>query len=811
MLTIYKLESILSKLIIYKMCNGHMNARALVYFFVFSGLISMTKAHAVVGTRVVDVVGNIHQIGLDNSDAKESILVFVSPNCDSSQTLSNLLSDVAHYAKEKNHSIYAVISDNTTNWNQAIAFAEAMQLAFPLILDTNRILAGALTTPLDAQVFDISGQTIWSGSIASILKQLGPEKGSFDTVVANNEPVESCLTESGFSDFETKPPTYNRNIAPIINANCSECHRENGVAPFALDSYQQVRKFAPVITYVTEKGIMPPWNASKDSGHYLNERILSLKQKAILKNWAQTGTPEGNLNDTPPKANLSTSGWRLGEPDIVIEMPESFSISASGPDVYRYFVVEDAIPDDLEIAAIDFKPGDASVVHHSNFFVDYGQKARALDKKDPQPGFSVFGTGGLFSYWDTDNSAAGLGAWAPGGNAIRYPDGMGIKLPGGADFVFEIHYHPTGKNSVDRSQLAIYLSKKPIKQEVSALFMGTDEVVIPAGTKNYQRHVWMELPEDIHLVDIAPHMHYLGKTSRVTARLPDSSEQILLEATWDFRWQNAYYFRKPMYLPKGTRIDAYFSYDNSSNNPYNPYDPPVTATWGWGSDQEMGELYLTVLAKNKRQLKKLQNAAFESWFRTSDPVLSIAPLAVDTTVDKLTQLSIWEPRAESLIRTLSSDPMRFKQAISQLKVRAKQSPDDAKNYVLLGALYGWSSIFNSRHLNKWQKSFDKALDLDPSNWDALYALASGYADTKEQQYHPFALPYFEQLLDLQRKDPQTNPLYLKTYQGLGELYEKMGKLGLAKTIWGEGLQRYPEKPYFLERLGLNTNVEGGER
>ncbi|NKB76454.1 MAG: hypothetical protein GKR96_05250 [Gammaproteobacteria bacterium] len=577
----------------------------------------------IVGTRVIDVQGNRIQLGMDENVLKAVVIVFLNPTCsplvmDRSTNDVRSLNEISAHVHKLGMKFYGVVSDINTSWAEVKEYVDSQGLGFPVILDGDGNLAHLLNPVTTSEVFVLSKH--------SELLRHGGLSGISEIVTAVSKGEFSQERQSISKDCPLRRPdvteqslNYNQHIAGLIQGNCVECHRKNGVAPFHLENYIQARNFAHVIAHVTRERIMPPWKADSDSGHYLNERLLTQYQIDLIQNWVKGGAKEGDAAAAIPAPELDVSGWRLGQPDIVITMPEAFDIPSSGPDIYRYFVVNDAIPDDLQIAMIDFKPGDPSVVHHSNFFVDYGKKARKMDEKDPKPGFSVFGTGGFFSYWDEDSTAAGLGAWAPSGNPVRYADGIGIKLPGGADFVFEVHYHPTGKKTRDLSQLGIYLSEKPIKRAVSSLFVGTSQIDIPAGDANYRRQFWIELPANIELVDIAPHMHYLGTRAEVDALLPSGKTVSLLKADWDFRWQGAYYYREPLHLPKGTRISAMMRYDNSADNPYNPYSPPTRATWGWGTDQEMGEIYLTVLSESDDDLKKLQDAAQQSWYRSSAP------------------------------------------------------------------------------------------------------------------------------------------------------------------------------------------------
>jgi len=791
----------------------------------FALLVSnQAMAIKLIGMRAIDVNGNLLQIGIEDSNLKPAVITFINSQCSISQAYLKDLNQLNQQARKQGLTFYGVIAEPNTPSNEVKAFAAQQGFDFPVIHDISGNLTNELEPRVLPETFVISkfDDLLYHGRIDDRFTAQGKLKPGATSQDLNNAIAEISKGKK-VSNARTAPVgcslpardagqlpetvSYNQHVAPVINANCAECHRENGIAPFPLVDYKQSKAFSYMIHHVTKERLMPPWKARPNSGHYLNERVISDYEIALLEKWAKTGAAEGEARYAAIAPQLETSEWRLGKPDIIITMPEEFEVPASGPDIYRYFVAKNAIPKDLEIAAIDFKPGDPSVVHHCNFFVDYGKKARKKDAEDPAPGFSVFGTGSFFSYWDEDQTAAGLGAWAPGGNPIRYPEGMGVKLPGGADFVFEIHYHPTGKKAVDRSQFAIYLSKKPVKTVVSSLFMGTNTVLIEPGDKNYKRHFWMDVPADMELVDIAPHMHYLGTEAKVEVTYPNGEKKLLMDVVWDFRWQGAYFFREPVKIPKGSRIDAFTAYDNSADNPYNPYNPPVPATWGWGTDQEMGEMYLTVVTKGQRSLRKLQKAAQQSWFRPSDPAISMGgPMTAERAIDILRRYSTWETNGEAVAQQVATEAKLFDDVTKSLKKAFKKNRKDAKAM----EIYATMNAIGSQFASGWSQSsmyseaikyYEKALKLDPTLWDARFTMATGYAGESKESYQQYAIGEFKKLIKIQEKAAIKKAYFAKTYEDLGDLYKRRGELKKAKQVWEQGYKHHPNSMKLVERLG----------
>ena len=305
-------------------------------------------------------------------------------------------------------------------------------------------------------------------------------------------------------------------------------------------------------------------------------------------------------------------------------MPLDYQVPASGDDIYRYFVIPSELTEDKAIVAVDFRPGDPSVVHHCIAYMDRTGVAKRIDDGNDTPGFSVFGehadsSGQRFQPNGLDTSSQ-IAGWAPGTQPYVLPPGMGSHLGAGGDFVLEVHYHLTGKATTDRTAMALYFADEPVERETVGMVMGTQDINIAPGDPDYWRQVWMEVPTDIDLIEISPHMHYLGKTVEVVATLPDGSEEPLITIDdWDFRWQGAYFYRQPVHLPKGTRIDAYFRFDNSAKNPFNQASPPIRVREGWRTVDEMCLFYFTAVPREAEDADKLMRASVDSFRRPGAP------------------------------------------------------------------------------------------------------------------------------------------------------------------------------------------------
>jgi hypothetical protein len=380
-----------------------------------------------------------------------------------------------------------------------------------------------------------------------------------------------------------EPATFTKDVAPILWKHCAGCHRPGEVGPFPLLSYRDAAKRAELLKDVVEHRAMPPWKAEPGYGHFLDERRLTDQEIATIARWADDGAEEGDPKDLPPPPRFS-DGWQLGEPDLVLEMPEAFDVPASGEDVFRCFVIPTGLLEDRAVTAIEFRPGNRRVVHHALFFLDSRGQARARDAEDPGPGFASFGGPGFLP-------TGALGGWAPGTGPRPLPDGVARLLPKGSDLVLQVHYHPSGKPETDRSRVGLHFAdKKPDALRIlTAIALVRRDFAIPAGASDYViRPEPLVLPVDVHAIGITPHMHWIGRQMKVRAIKPDGAEVPLIWIkAWDFNWQGQYLFAEPVALPKGTRIEVEATYDNSAANPRNPSRPPRTVTFGEQTEDEM--------------------------------------------------------------------------------------------------------------------------------------------------------------------------------------------------------------------------------
>jgi hypothetical protein len=395
-------------------------------------------------------------------------------------------------------------------------------------------------------------------------------------------------------------PTFNQDVAPILYEHCASCHRPGEVAPFALLSYADAAKRAGLIAAVTERRFMPPWPPEPGYGEFAHERRLSDAQIRTLKEWAAAGAPEGP--GSPPPTPRFAEGWQGGEPDVVLKMPESYQVPADGPDRFICFVLPAPFDRDVYVGGAEFRPGNARVVHHALVMLDDSGRARARAQVNGGSSYPCFGGGGI--------AVSGmLFGWAPGSMPMPAEPGISRLVPKGTDIVVQIHYHPSGKPEVDQSLLGLKFGDAPTKGVATLLLVNTN-IYIPAGATDHRVKAATVLPQDAELFGVFPHAHYLGKEMKIHAHLPDGTTQPLIYIKdWDFNWQGQYRYKRPVKLPKGTRIELEYSYDNSAANPQNPSNPPRPVRWGEQTTDEMAVAFFGVLLERPEDVRGFQREA----------------------------------------------------------------------------------------------------------------------------------------------------------------------------------------------------------
>lgn len=388
--------------------------------------------------------------------------------------------------------------------------------------------------------------------------------------------------------------TFNRDIAAILFQACANCHRPGEAGPFPLLSYQDAKSHARQIVAVTKARIMPPWLPEPGELKFADELRLSETQIALIEKWVEEGALEGPPSD-PLGVPSFVAGWQLGKPDLIVKAEKPYRLPASGTDQYWNFIFRTPTNQTRWLKAMEIRPGDKRVVHHANVLVDRMQSARAQETS-PGAGFGGMEIKIESEAFDPDSHFL---FWKPGTVPYTEPEGMALRLDAGTDLVLNIHLQPSGKQEWIQPSLGLYFTDRPATLFPMLLQLENDRHLdIPPGEKDFVVTDEFTLPEDVGLLAIYPHAHYLGRDLQAVATFPDGRKKSLIHIpNWNLNWQAVYRYADPVELPSGTVISMRYSYDNSGENVLNPNNPPKRVTAGNRSSDEMAHLWLQVLPR----------------------------------------------------------------------------------------------------------------------------------------------------------------------------------------------------------------------
>jgi hypothetical protein len=408
-----------------------------------------------------------------------------------------------------------------------------------------------------------------------------------------------CAAASFAADTGSSGVTFYRDVLPVLQNNCQECHRPGEAAPMSFLTYDSTRPWAKAMKAAVLTKKMPPWFADPHTGKWSNDRTLPDSAKQTLIAWVDAGAPAGDAKDAPKPIQF-TDGWAIPKPDLVFDAPE-FDVPASGTIDYQYIVIPTNFKEDTWVQYAEARPGDRVHVHHIIAFV---REPGNPWLKDAKPGVPFVpaehireaqkrareqqGGGQHRGRGDGDGGAPGfLVGYAPGVPPAMLAPGQARLVQAGSDIVLQIHYTANGKPGKDRSRVGIVLAKEPPKVKVLTLAASTEDFAIPPGNPNYEVDSKVTLQEQATLVSLLPHMHLRGKDFEYRLVYPTGEKEVLLRVPkYDFSWQLWYTFDKPKVLPAGTTIECTAHYDNSANNAANP-DPTKEVHFGEQSWEEM--------------------------------------------------------------------------------------------------------------------------------------------------------------------------------------------------------------------------------
>ncbi len=400
--------------------------------------------------------------------------------------------------------------------------------------------------------------------------------------------------------------TYTRDVAPIFQQKCQECHQPGSIAPMSLLTYDDAKKYSRRIRAKVSERLMPPWHIDRTIGvqQFKNDRSLSDAQVATIVNWVDAGTPLGDPKDMPPAITFpDPNRWqlaeKLGAPDLVIRS-KPYTLAPRTQDKWYRPVVETGVTEPRWVRAIEVKPvraNDRKIVHHVLAYL--------LQPED--------GVTGLASSAHDHQSNAGLFMeWAVGKTGQIFPEDAGKLMLPGSQIRWEVHMHAIGEEFKDSQvEMAVYFYPKgfvPAHRTVLRMFdlsRGAD-LDIPPNEKTITQNFYV-LPAPARLENFQPHMHMRGKAMSLEAVYPDGRKEVLSAVSnFQWNWHINYVYSADVapLLPKGTMLAFTAWHDNTAANVNNP-DPSQWVGWGDRTVDEMAHNWIDVTYLEQNEFDKL--------------------------------------------------------------------------------------------------------------------------------------------------------------------------------------------------------------
>lgn len=393
---------------------------------------------------------------------------------------------------------------------------------------------------------------------------------------------------------KAQTPTFHENIASIIYDNCTECHRAGELGPMHLTNYEEISSLGGFIEYVIESGQMPPWTPDHNYSTFIGERYLTDDEIQTFSDWVAGGMPEGDPANNPGLPDFP-EGSQVGEPDLVLEMPEPYVHGGDGTEQYQVFVLPTGLNEETEISAVEIRPGNSAIAHHAlvgyTHNINSINQAIALDAATEDPGYESFGSYGVEVQDDF------FGGWAPGMTTLISPPTIGKIMEANSYLLLQMHYGESLTEEADQTSINLFFADEPIEREIENALMSPEHLSVPfyiPANEVVEFHGTMYVPTDVSLISIIPHSHLLGKSWEAYATSLDNQDTIPLIhiPDWDFHWQGIFTYPSLVHIPEGYTIHAIASYDNTSSNPFNPNNPPQPMSFGDFTTDEMYVMFL---------------------------------------------------------------------------------------------------------------------------------------------------------------------------------------------------------------------------
>ncbi len=533
---------------------------------------------------LLDQAGKFHQLSWYGD--QKAVVVLIHANGDAA--VRNAVTDLNRVQTEFTGQdvvffmLNPMVADNRQN---IAAEVEKFNDSIPVLVDESQLVAESLGADRAGEVFVIDPtalRVVYRGPVGqganNFLKQALSAHLSGQEIASNTVAVTGSAVEyPARKEHAMRKISYTEDIVPILQDNCVGCHHQGGIAPWSMSSHKMIQGWSPMIREVVMTRRMPPGQIDPHLGLPIDDVVeITPEEKQRLVHWIDAGAKMDSGEDDPLLSmRFDDDKFKLGEPDMVFKVTAQ-SIPATGIVDYRYIPVELNLDKDIWIQAMEFVPGDPQVLHHVIAYLSspVDKSVRGRNNGSPR-GENVAG-------------------FAPGRQPDQFRDNSGRLIPKGSNLLLQMHYTTSGKETVDETEVGIYIHDEPPTYIMSGAVAGQRRFLIPAHAKEHKLQGEQLIEKDAYLYSMTPHMHFRGKYMSYTAEYPDGTSEVLLSVPkYEFNWQFSYELKEPLFLPAGTRLVANGAMDNSDRNRANP-DPTRPVHFGLQTKHEMFFGFITL-------------------------------------------------------------------------------------------------------------------------------------------------------------------------------------------------------------------------
>lgn len=560
----------------------------LVATTLLSGLLVQTAgaAERVSDFSLIDHRGKFHQVSR-YLDHQALVLFSFDPASEvATDALSDLTREVEEFADQG--VAFFLLGSNGASDKAAVAAAMAeLEVQLPVLMDDTQLVSEELGIQRTAEVVVIeptSRTVVYQGALNNRFAEGSTRRRAnehylrqaLEAIVADQEVSLAAMPSNGDAiaysarDAHAAGISYANDVVPIVERRCVTCHQDGGIAPFAINSHQMLQGWSPMIREVLLTKRMPPAQIDPDFLHnFVEVNHITPAETQTLLHWIDAGSRNDGSSDPLAAIVHEAPEWELmerwGEPDMIVKIPPQ-EIPATGVVDYRNLAIPLNNEEELWVKGVEFRPGDRQVLHHIIAF--------------------TYGADGI-NQFDVLNQGIGMGAYAPGNAPNTFPEDVGYPLRAGGGLLLQMHYTTSGKETVDASEIGIYLHDEKPGRTVFGGSASDLNINIPPQTRYHPMTASKVFPTDSYLTMLGPHMHYRGLEASFKLVYPDGSEEALLNVpNYQFNWQKTYDLVEPKFMPAGTKLVFNAAFDNSAMNPFNP-DPSATISFGEQTWQEM--------------------------------------------------------------------------------------------------------------------------------------------------------------------------------------------------------------------------------